>query len=140
MPKRVSRQRRETAAKVVDSLLDPKFREPIPLAEDGQRRIMIALWSDPLAEVLDRARALGGNVRLSVSPPRGRGLFNLDLEELPESSDESHVDQSPEKVTAAPTSTVGMLLDSLGRDGTFHLVMAESELRGFTMALAGTGS
>jgi hypothetical protein len=133
MAERVSRRRREAARVAASRLLDPKYREGAAATAEGIRPVVIALWNDPLDQVLSLVVEEGAEARICVRTPNG-GLRTLDVKGSAEPLTEA---EKGEEVTAAPAATIGMLLDSLRKDQTsFTLALYEPSLRRFNFALA----
>ncbi len=131
----VSKQRRETALRVARELLDPDYRRRHALGKDVP--VVVALWNDPLEDVLRQVKDEGGRAVVTVRRPDGAlGTLSLEQASLPDAAPRETTDDS---LTAAPEATLGMLIDAFGRDeGSFVFELANSPLGEFSVALAAT--
>jgi hypothetical protein len=136
MPERVSRQRRETAMRVAKRLLDPEYRRDLGLGTDRDVPVVVALWNDRLEDVLEQVTEEGGRAVIAVRRPDG-ALTSLTLEDASAAGAPPPTDPD-DALTAAPEATVGMLLDTYGRDrvGPFSFVVADSPLGQFNLVVA----
>lgn len=136
MAERVSRQRRETAMRVAKRLLDPEYRRDLGLGTDRDVPVVVALWNDRLEDVLEQVIEEGGRAVIAVRRPDGvLGSLALERASL---ADASPPGDSDDALTAAPEATLGMLLDTHGRDreGPFSFVVADSPLGQFNLVVA----
>lgn len=135
MPERVSKQRRETALRVARRLLDPEYRRDLGLGTDPDVPIIVVLWNDRLEHVLEQVSAEGGRAVIAVRRPDGV-LTSLALEASHDEVTQSS--GSDDVLTAAPEATIGMLLDTYGRDRNdpFAFVVANSPLGQFNLVVA----
>lgn len=137
MRDRLSKQRRATAQRVAELLLDPEFRRDRPQSPSGEYPIVIALWDDPLSKVLPLIDGAGCSARVCVSTPGGRGFFRIDMEDLATAERVDESTDSDDVIRAAPVSTIGMLAEATASGKTFNLVVAEPETsRTYSFAVA----
>lgn len=116
----VSRQRRDIARRVAGLLADPSFRSRNGLDEDSEVPVLVALWTDQLAPLLEQVAALGQHALICVKAPNG-AINSMNIR-ASENRDEN------EQFKSAPTSTIGMLIDSIGETTSFDLSIEDSEL------------